>query len=107
LRHCNSPFSEVQILQRIIWEVRVRIILFGKEVLRELKEMEKLVVNGVLIAKSWYRGSLLPIFLIHLKKKKIGFFVFFFTFIGVFKMPPNDIFFIVAAYLKCSPHNDF
>jgi hypothetical protein len=27
---------------------------FGKEVLKELKEMEKVVVNGVLIAKYWY-----------------------------------------------------
>jgi hypothetical protein len=27
---------------------------FGKEVLKELKEMEKVVVNGVLIAKCWY-----------------------------------------------------
>jgi hypothetical protein len=49
LRHANSPFSEVRGSYG-----KLEFASFGKEVLRELKEMEKVVVNGVLIAKYWY-----------------------------------------------------
>jgi hypothetical protein len=33
---------------------KLEVASFGKEVLKELKEMEKVVVNGELIAKYWY-----------------------------------------------------